>query len=741
MLIIIIHISNINIRMGLTDELEALRQSGSVKSKSADLASATASSSFITPEAEAERRRFKAQQEKQSRLEAKIALHSNNYGGEDDLNSILLNKKLIEEQREKKREAQRNLREWRRKHHDGIGGGGSSKSKTDVAIAMGARSGGGADEEEEEESDEARMNRDALEMLPEHVVRTLKAKYETSNAELALEKALQEEERMHGYGKGRALAKLMEITLEGDEDEIVVDEEEEENVNEKEDNEESQQPPATTTATATTEDEWVKIEGKVDVEVKEEGSDLKEHPDEEEVQDENNNGAMGKKVAVAVGVAAAVAAAAVAVVAATSTTTTAPEPVEEQVEKVREKIEHLSIDEVGGGEDDEEVVAEERLHASPPDGDDDRSSTTGGVVVNVDNDSGTDGNSGVNNTTEETKERTPSFNDNETTTTTTTLSAKNYDMQIELTKRFYNLHSQEYIDHTSNKTNTTDAATTTVTTMDSKNLSSSSSSHRDTFIEYIRQQHQQQLMDNSTNNDCINTTSTLSLLLLDLGCGYGRDTHHFTSTLGHRVLGVDFSIEMLHHAKRMAPLAHYLNMDIRQFATKKKNSSQDYNPHPPLLVDQSLDGIWANSSLLHVPKCDMVPVLQGLYDAIKVDGVLFMSLKVRNNVDSSSSAADDDEEEVFEIDKRYTARNTNILPGKEGATEEEMPRDENAQVVGTDEDDTRRKFYSYYTMEEVRDLVIKSGWTILEMKEEDHRGISEYVTHSKLYVFATRKNE
>ncbi len=710
--------------MGLTDELEALRQSGSVKTKSADLLSsfscASSSTSFVTPEAEAERRRHKDLQEKKSRLEAKIALHSNSYGGEDDLNSILLNKKLNEEQRRMKKEAERNLREWRRRHHHDStvgGGGGSSKSKAAVSMAVGARPGGGADEDDDQDDEEARMNRDALEMLPEHVVRTLKAKYETNNAELALERALHEEEAKYGHGKGKALAKLLDISLQEEEEEDDEDDIVDEGVAEVEDEDEEKECPQHSVMKEEEEEEeeeaadeeWVKIK------VQEKGEYVTKETESKECGKEES-GSVGDKITVGVGAAvAAVAVTVVAAAAATKTSTTAttnpmiprddpePEALDVEVEEVREKIEHLSIDEAVGGEEQGDLLATNDI-------DNDDAANT----INCDN-----------NLDAETKEN-PLSSDHDDTTTT---SSKNYDTQIELTKRFYNLHSQEYIDHTSNQHNTAAASaatTTTTTTMDGNNLSSSSSSRRDVFIEYILQQQQQQLKDKSMNNDpTISNSTSTSLLLLDLGCGYGRDTYHFTSTLGHRVLGIDFSIEMLHHAKRLAPMAHYLNMDIRQLSN-----------NPPLLVDQSLDGIWANSSLLHVPKCEIEGVLQGLYDAMKVGGVFFMSLKVKND---ESSTADDDEDETFEIDERYTARNALHTASASSAPETKGGEDAHDHDGGGE--DTRRKFYSYYTMEEVRELVIKSGWEILEMKEEDHRGMSDYITHSKLYLFATRRNK
>ncbi len=48
-------------------------------------------------------------------------------------------------------------------------------------------------EEREREREELRMNREALEMLPNHVVAALRARYETSNGLLALSRTLKDE--------------------------------------------------------------------------------------------------------------------------------------------------------------------------------------------------------------------------------------------------------------------------------------------------------------------------------------------------------------------------------------------------------------------------------------------------------------------------------------------------------------------------------------------------------------------
>jgi predicted SAM-dependent methyltransferase len=127
-----------------------------------------------------------------------------------------------------------------------------------------------------------------------------------------------------------------------------------------------------------------------------------------------------------------------------------------------------------------------------------------------------------------------------------------------------------------------------------------------------------------------------------------------------------------------------------------------------VLVDQSVDGIWAHASLYHLPKKDALEVLKGLYIAVKVGGVLYLSLKIGMEDQVGVNG------EVVKVDERY------------------------AQV---DENGTPCKLYSYYTIEEVKTLLANSGWEVIEIGEDDRRGSSNYATHSMLYVFATRGKE
>ena len=96
--------------------------------------------------------------------------------------------------------------------------------------------------------------------------------------------------------------------------------------------------------------------------------------------------------------------------------------------------------------------------------------------------------------------------------------------------------------------------------------------------------------------------------VLDLGCGTGRDTRALIDT-GHTVTAIDGSPEMAREAEKRigAPVRVWLFENL------------DYT--------QAFDGIWANASLLHVPRAGLPDVLARVYRALKPNGLLFASFK------------------------------------------------------------------------------------------------------------------
>ena len=94
--------------------------------------------------------------------------------------------------------------------------------------------------------------------------------------------------------------------------------------------------------------------------------------------------------------------------------------------------------------------------------------------------------------------------------------------------------------------------------------------------------------------------------ILDLGCGSGRDSAYFISQ-GFDVTAMDGSAEMCQLA----------SVHIGQEVLHLKFSEMDF--------EEVFDGVWANASLLHVPRNDMEEILSKVIRSLKKDGLLYMS--------------------------------------------------------------------------------------------------------------------
>lgn len=95
--------------------------------------------------------------------------------------------------------------------------------------------------------------------------------------------------------------------------------------------------------------------------------------------------------------------------------------------------------------------------------------------------------------------------------------------------------------------------------------------------------------------------------ILDLGCGPGRDLIQFTA-LGHQAVGLDGSRVFVEMARQKSgcEVLHqdFLALDL---------------PHA------HFDGVFANASLFHVPRQELVRVLRELWETLDTDGILFSS--------------------------------------------------------------------------------------------------------------------
>lgn len=96
--------------------------------------------------------------------------------------------------------------------------------------------------------------------------------------------------------------------------------------------------------------------------------------------------------------------------------------------------------------------------------------------------------------------------------------------------------------------------------------------------------------------------------ILDFGCGSGRDTKCFLDA-GMQVDATDGSEELC----RLA--SEYTGIPVRQMLFEDLDAKAQY------------DGIWACSSILHLPKDALKDVLKKMIAALKEHGIIYTSFK------------------------------------------------------------------------------------------------------------------
>lgn len=97
-------------------------------------------------------------------------------------------------------------------------------------------------------------------------------------------------------------------------------------------------------------------------------------------------------------------------------------------------------------------------------------------------------------------------------------------------------------------------------------------------------------------------------LILDFGCGSGRDTRYFLDR-GYRVEAVDGS-------EKLCEIAHRnTGIEVRHMLFSE------------LDVENVYDGIWACASILHVPRALLPDILERMEKALKKDGIIYVSFK------------------------------------------------------------------------------------------------------------------
>ena len=96
--------------------------------------------------------------------------------------------------------------------------------------------------------------------------------------------------------------------------------------------------------------------------------------------------------------------------------------------------------------------------------------------------------------------------------------------------------------------------------------------------------------------------------ILDLGCGSGRDTKYFIEA-GLDVVATDGSEEMCKCA------SEYTGIHVQKMLFQELDAKERYN------------GIWACSSILHLPETELKKVFIKMAEALCSDGIIYTSFK------------------------------------------------------------------------------------------------------------------
>ncbi len=100
----------------------------------------------------------------------------------------------------------------------------------------------------------------------------------------------------------------------------------------------------------------------------------------------------------------------------------------------------------------------------------------------------------------------------------------------------------------------------------------------------------------------------LGSYILDFGCGSGRDTKYFLEQ-GYNVEAIDGSAELCKLA------SEYTGISVKKMYFQELTEAEKY------------DGIWACSSILHLPMDDLADVVRKMVIALKGNGIIYTSFK------------------------------------------------------------------------------------------------------------------
>ena len=143
--------------------------------------------------------------------------------------------------------------------------------------------------------------------------------------------------------------------------------------------------------------------------------------------------------------------------------------------------------------------------------------------------------------------------------------------------------------------------------------------------------------------------------VLDVGCGGGTKSRYLTNKR-FKVFGIDFSENMIEIAKREVPEAEFAVMDMKDLSR----------------LNRAFDGVFAQASLLHIPKKEVHSVFREFLSHLKSNGYLYVAVKEKN----------------------------------EGQRDEEIKKE-------SDYGYKYERFFSFYTIDELKQYFLDAGLAIV----------------------------
>ena len=148
----------------------------------------------------------------------------------------------------------------------------------------------------------------------------------------------------------------------------------------------------------------------------------------------------------------------------------------------------------------------------------------------------------------------------------------------------------------------------------------------------------------------------METVILDLGCGSGRDTKYFLDR-GYMVEAIDGSEELCKLASA------YTGIEVKHMLFRDLQEVNKY------------DAIWACSSILHLPYAELVDVMKKMVTALKDNGLIYTSFKygtfegMRNGryfIDMTEDSLEKLVQDVKGLEIEETWITSDVRPGRGG---------------------------------------------------------------------------